>query len=430
MITNKQVNRSFPVSRSIMFVLIVAITAVATADETAANVGATYYVDSQTGNDANDGLSHNSAFGTLKRAVAALDRSGGDTLVIHGTFHETLNLTGLNYPRSGRPNPNRRTLIRCDMNREGQLLPAIIDGRIPPSAESFPFDCKGMRPGFGPDADNRYLDRGIIIAQSNGITVDGLTVRGIAGLGVLTWRASHVVLRNLTIEWTSQSALMLSHGRPADPMVQDLAVEYCRVNQSNLGLWRDRENEDPQKRQHDMRSETMSLARWDGFNVHRNHISNSLMEGIDFKEGSRNGEIHHNIVEQCRSAGIYANEGRDTKIHHNIVRRIGYYDPQNGEGLSRGGAYLTRKLPGSRVGEPGATGILISNGDLDGPGAPPLEVGHVSGIEVSDNVISWTGKAAVSVWNEWRKSAATAGSSTGSGSTTIPVSRRASVRIR
>ncbi|MHC4398712.1 MAG: right-handed parallel beta-helix repeat-containing protein [Planctomycetota bacterium] len=395
--------RSFIVSHSIVFVSLSAISAGAAADDTPGDVGETYHVDSQLGDDANNGSSRNSAFRTLKRAVAALNGAGGDTLVIRGTFHETLNLTGINYPRLDEPDPNRQTVIRCDADSEGKPHPAIIDGGIPPAAESFPFDCQGKRPGFGPDADNRYLDRGIIIAQCNGVTVDGITVRGIAGLGVLMWRASHVVLRNLTVEWTSQSALMLSHGRPADPMVRDLTVEYCRVNQSNLGFWRDRENADPRKRGYEMRSETVSLVRWDGFNVHHNHISNSLMEGIDFKEGSSGGEIHHNIVEQCRSAGIYANEGRDAKIYRNIVRRIGYYDPQNGEGLFRGGAYLAKKLPGSNVGEPGATGILISNGDLDGPGRPPLEVGRVSGIEVYENVVSWTRKAAVSVWNEWRK---------------------------
>ncbi|MCF6300220.1 MAG: hypothetical protein L3J52_03740, partial [Proteobacteria bacterium] len=48
-------------------------------------------------------------------------------------------------------------------------------------------------------------------------------------------------------------------------------------------------------------------------------------------------------------------------------------------------------------------GILISNGDLNGPGRAPLEVGRTSGIEVYENVICWTRKAGVSVWNEWRK---------------------------
>jgi len=164
-----QVNRIVTVSKSIVFGLLLAITPAATADETG-NLGATYYVDSETGDDTNDGSSRNSPFCTLKRATAALSRSGGDTLVIRGTFHETLNLTGINNPRVGEPNPKLRTVLRCDMDPEGRPHPAVIDGGIAPSAESFPFDCQGKRPGFGPNTDNRYLDRGIIIVQSNGVT--------------------------------------------------------------------------------------------------------------------------------------------------------------------------------------------------------------------------------------------------------------------
>ncbi len=364
---------------------------------------AIYYVDSERGDDANDGTSLEMPFLTLQRGVNALNRRGGDTLVLRGEFRETLNLSWINYGRNGEALTDRTTTVRCAVDEGGGAPSALIDGGIPPRAESFPFDCRGKQPGFGPDKDNRYLDRGVIIAQCNHVLIDGIAVRGIAGLGVLMWRASHVTLCDVTVEWISQSALMLSHGRHHDPATRNLTVEYCRVNQSNLGLWRDRHNPDPRRRGYEMRSETVSIVKWDGFRVHHNHVSNSLMEGIDFKVGSRNGEIHHNLVEQCRSAGIYANEGRDTKIFRNVVRRIGYYDPQDGSGLHRGGEYLSKNIPGSKIGEPGATGILISTGDLDGPGRPPLEVGHTSGIEVYENVIAWTRKAAVSVWNEWRK---------------------------
>ena len=38
--------------------------------------GTTYYVDSESGSDTNDGTSPDSPFRTLERATAALDRSG------------------------------------------------------------------------------------------------------------------------------------------------------------------------------------------------------------------------------------------------------------------------------------------------------------------------------------------------------------------
>jgi len=137
------------VTVSIVVVLHSAI-ALATAEDIAGDVGATFYVDSQTGNDTNDGTSRVSAFRTFQRAVSALNRSGGDPLVLRGTFHETLSVPGINHPHGDKQKTPRRTLIRCDVSQEGEPIPAIIDGRIPPKAKSFPFDRQGKRPGFGP----------------------------------------------------------------------------------------------------------------------------------------------------------------------------------------------------------------------------------------------------------------------------------------
>jgi hypothetical protein len=81
--------------------------------------GTTYYVDSESGSDANDGTSPESAFRTLKHAAAALDRSGGDTLVVRGTFRETLNLVGINDPQQEGPDRGRPTVIRCAVDGGG-----------------------------------------------------------------------------------------------------------------------------------------------------------------------------------------------------------------------------------------------------------------------------------------------------------------------
>jgi hypothetical protein len=172
-----------------------------------------------------------------------------------------------------------------------QLLMVVF---VPPPTR-FPLTSRENALDLGRTPKTTISTEGSSLHSAMGSSLMGSPCGGIAGLGVLTWRASHVVLRNLTVEWTSQSALMLSNGRHDDPTVRDLTVEYCRVNQSHLGFWRDKENADRRKRGYEMRSETVSLIRWNGFHVHHNHISNSLMEGIDFKVGSRNGDIHHNI---------------------------------------------------------------------------------------------------------------------------------------
>jgi len=50
--------------------------------------GATYFVDSITGNDNNNGSSPTTALKTLQAGVRKLNPAGGDTLVIRGTFKE------------------------------------------------------------------------------------------------------------------------------------------------------------------------------------------------------------------------------------------------------------------------------------------------------------------------------------------------------
>jgi hypothetical protein len=282
--------------------------------------------------------------------------------------------------------------VQCDFDATGKPLPAIIDGGLR-GAAAFPFDKQGLPQGFGPGTGN-YLERGASVYDSNYVTLSGLAIRGIAGFGVLSWRASHVRVEFTTVEWTANSGMLLTNGNPTDPRITDMTAAHCRINQSNLGAWANAST----GQGFDMRTEALSLTACDGFSIHGNHVSNSLMEGIDFKFGSAGGAVHHNWVENTRSVGIYANEGRDTDIHHNLVARIGYYDPQDGSGTQLAGAYLASRVPGSPSTEDGATGIAIANGDLNNLN----ETGRCSGIRVYENLICWTRKSSLTVWNEWR----------------------------
>ncbi|MFB3903589.1 MAG: hypothetical protein ACE15E_09060 [Acidobacteriota bacterium] len=352
--------------------------------------GTVYYVNSDTGSDTNDGLTPTTAFKTLKRGVAALSPAGGDELVIEGVFRETLDIGNKNRVAG---DPNRPTVVRAAVDECGRKKLAMIDGGIPPAASSFPYDKRGLPPGFGP-GQGGYLTRGIIINQSQYVWIDGLHMRGVAGLGVLTWLSHHVTLHDVTVEWTTESALMLPNGQVTDPKARDLKVVNCRVNQSNLGGYENKSTYSG----YNMKSETVSIVRWDGFYVAGNHISNSLMEGIDFKEGSRNGEICYNLVENTRKVAFYANEGVETTIHHNVARRVGWYDPEDGTGLKRASVYLGNYFGGLPESERGANGFLIQNGDLLGG---PLESGKVYGIDVHHNLVCHVVGDGLSMYNEW-----------------------------
>jgi len=355
--------------------------------------GATYYVDSIAGNDNKDGASPATALKTLQAGVRKLNPAGGDTLVLKGTFQETLTLAFLNT----QSDPSRQTVIKCAVDASGHKLSAIIDGGIPGAAGSFPYDCQGKEPGFGPGLGN-YLYRGVIITSCNYVTIDGLEVRGIAGVGILGWKSSHLTLRNLKIEWIAQSAILVLHGQKGiDPPIKEVAIANCRINQSNLGRWADKRNPET----YDMRSETMSIDNCDGFEIYNNHLANSLMEGIDFKFSSKNGKIHNNLVELTRSAAYYANEGLDTKIYQNIARDIGWYDPQDGSGIQLSVDYMKSHYGFREISDFGASAFLIGNGDL--PPFDSLETGRVSGIHLFQNLALRTRMNAFSVWNEWKK---------------------------
>lgn len=353
--------------------------------------GTTYYVNATTGSDDFDGRSPATAVRSLRKAAAALSATGGDRLVVEGTFAETLQLKGINNPAAASPDPAQPTVIQCAFDAAGMPAVARIDGGIT-GAASFPYDKRGLPPGFGAGTGN-YLDRGIVITDCNYVTVSGVDVRGIAGHGVLTWKSSHVRLEHLTVEWTAESGILLHNGGTTEPMIADMTVAQCRVNQTNLGAWADLAT----LQGYNMRPESVSVVSCDGFEIAANHLSNSLMEGIDFKMGSRNGEVRNNVVENTRSAGIYCNEGRDSGIFHNLVRSIGYYDAEDGAGLRLAAPYISSKIP-QVITASGASGIVIGNGDLSGIN----ETGRASGIRVWENAISWTLKSAIAVNNQWR----------------------------
>jgi hypothetical protein len=81
--------------------------------------------------------------------------------------------------------------------------------------------------------------------------------------------------------------------------------------------------------------ENLDVGHTFGFEVGHNEVAWGSKEGIDCKEGSREGEVHHNYIHDVfviRSygggkAGIYLDtyfaEGRNLDVHHNVVQRTG-----------------------------------------------------------------------------------------------------------
>lgn len=69
--------------------------------------------------------------------------------------------------------------------------------------------------------------------------------------------------------------------------------------------------------------EAISVSNSDGVTIRNNQIRyNQVGEGIDFKDGTKNGKIYGNIVKNTSSVGIYIDargDMRNFEIHDNIV---------------------------------------------------------------------------------------------------------------
>lgn len=69
--------------------------------------------------------------------------------------------------------------------------------------------------------------------------------------------------------------------------------------------------------------EAISMAGAADFEVAYNHVFECGKEGIDVKENSRDGAVHHNLVEHCDRQGLYADawfgELTNVTFSHNIV---------------------------------------------------------------------------------------------------------------
>ncbi|MCA8973592.1 MAG: right-handed parallel beta-helix repeat-containing protein [Planctomycetes bacterium] len=259
------------------------------------------------------------------------------------------------------------------------------------------------------DTDNVTLDGG---------SIGAFVIRGVAGVGVLIDGADNVTLQHLKMEYLAESAVkarveVQSWGCYGDsmpwplPMADGLTIHDCRINQTNLGYY------PGQGTTLLYQPECISISSYQNCVVSNNHLSNVLMEGIDFKLDT-SGTIRNNIVEFVRSIGIYGNECGPAQIYENIVRYAGYYQvesPSSAPTVATSGAFLEQywaypghpwtNNPGPSAANP--AGISVTAGDLCDTQNPGMtfEQGAVQDIAIYRNEIYWTRGVGIQVTSNW-----------------------------
>lgn len=166
--------------------------------------------------------------------------------------------------------------------------------------------------------------------------------------------------------------------------------------------------------------EAVSIVNTDGFEIAYNHLHDSFKEGINTKVGTRNGTIHHNVVERLCAIGIYLTEVHNVDVFGNTVSDIGFIRNNlsdigaRAEDIQRCDEALTGTLvvqpdwdadpsdPEYQQDgldfEPG-NGIMLTVGDLD----DDLITGELSNVAIYQNIIRDINVGCMILWDELRE---------------------------
>ncbi len=337
--------------------------------------GATYYVGQTGCSDTGPG-DNQTPFCSFDTALGRLQ--AGDTLIIKaGTYAERLLVNNL----SG--TANAPIVIRGE-SRAG----VILDGGCP----DFPCSINDVdRNEWGELLSEWATVEGMVnIQDSTFITLRDLTVQNVIAAGVNVLRGSSIVVDNIVTDGTGNNGLLLEQ-------TSNLTVTNNDVGRAQLGF------RDDQGNARGGIHEALSVVAVSEFLVAHNYVHDTLKEGINVKESSTNGEVHHNFVERACAVGIYIDEAHNVLLYRNEIRRSGYLTDGGQEKLCS-----THPVFGPEFGQFYGAGILLAVGDLG-----QKSQGQLSNIRVYQNVVWDPHGDGLQFWDELRQSGTGQGQMTG-----------------
>jgi len=168
-------------------------------------------------------------------------------------------------------------------------------------------------------SENSITNGFLSIEDSSYVELSHLTIQNISGseaMGVYIEDATHIVVKNLLINNTTSSGIRAS-GTITDGVssTQNITISNNTIIDANNGG----------------DNEMISLSGVDGFEVAYNEVTNETLtqgkEGIDIKQGSRNGSVHHNYIHDTTTVCLYV-DGWDQhtyniEIYKNVIANCG-----------------------------------------------------------------------------------------------------------
>ncbi len=316
---------------------------------------AVYYVSTSGGSDSNSGTEA-APWATVQKAAAVL--TAGDTVYIkNGT-----------YALNTHPTTKYLSPVKSGSSTAGWITFAAYPGHTPVL-----------------DGGNAVLPVGglINIRNKEYIRISGLTVQNVddnaEGIGIYVENSRHIIIEKNHVRHIDSSGIQVftkssQLGLPS----ADILIDGNDVEDTNLG--------GP--------NEMITVAGVNRFEVRNNRVHNASSganggEGIDIKQGAKNGSAHHNEIWDLRinRPGIYIDAWdqltENIDIHSNHIHHVGTHGLYIGS--ERGGLLRNVRIYNNIVHDNYRAGIYFPD-ETSFSGKEPLE-----GIVVVNNTFARNG---------------------------------------
>ena len=252
-----------------------------------------FYVDGNAGNDSNDGSSNK----PWKTLIKATDRvSPGDEVRIRtATYEEVLRLRTAN------------TTWRADTGHK-----PVVDGRYHDGL----FNAQETLPH--PDETTNFLPEGdsgsMIGLGAEGVTLDGLTIRNVAGSAVGV-SASNCTVRNCRIDFTYNSAIKAN--TTSNAFMENVVFENNVCTRISVRYY------DPLRGGGgESVTGVLKMGRTRDGIIRNNVCAYGHGEGINVGKDNYRILVEGNIVHTCNHVHLYINRSVDVTMRNNLVYHL------------------------------------------------------------------------------------------------------------
>jgi len=274
---------------------------------TSTNLFATTYYVKTNGNDAADGLSHATAWKTIKKVNSFSFETGDDVYFLSGLKWQ---MEALTVDWNG--TAANRTIVGSYFMKNGKETIGVSAGKNRPTLYgSYTGACSGTAGSCIniPKAVPPRAYGGMITIAADYVTIENLGVQNSAGRGiVLNNKNHHATLDNNKIYYTAGNSVIFSRNSSYNIMKNN-DTSLCAVGWKN-GDWVAVSKTWP----------TCNSAVLSHHNIfENNYIHESYGEGIVLLENSHSSIVRNNTIAAVRSANIYLDNGNNNIVENNII---------------------------------------------------------------------------------------------------------------